>query len=221
MEITVESLSDLLGGRFGGVLRAGRHDEDGECCAIELLSAARGLPWTDAPGAVGAWDLRPLNDADVPDAVRTECILPVLAAYADARGWPPDRQIAVASRLAILTVRRIVADLPGVAPETAERCRRAATVEEARLAASAAKASPGHPNLATGYAATAATYAKLAETGRAADAPRAAAGAAEFAAEAAGSAVAASRTAWAADLTFRAACDVWMGAYREVADENS
>jgi len=31
------------------------------------------------------WDIGPLNDIGVPDSVRTECLAPVLAAYAGCR----------------------------------------------------------------------------------------------------------------------------------------
>ena len=135
--ITIASASDLLARRFGGRIMAGKHFEGGECCVLELASALRGLPWTDDPYEVGTWDLRPLNDCEVDDATRTAGMLPVLVAYDGCRRWPPKRQAAVAARLAVLTVRRLVAELPGLPPEIARRCRAAETVVEARGAADA------------------------------------------------------------------------------------
>lgn len=58
-------LQSILDSRFGGVLKLGKHREDGEACALELLSAVRADDWTDNPEVVRCFDLRPLNDIPV------------------------------------------------------------------------------------------------------------------------------------------------------------
>jgi len=182
--ITLASASDLLARRFGGRIMAGKHFEGGECCVLELASALRGRPWTDDPYEVGTWDLRPLNDCEVDDATRTAGMLPVLVAYDGCRRWPPKRQAAVASRLAVLTVRRLVAELPGLPPEIARRCRSAETVREARDGAAAAHAAAAHAAAAALGAADAADAAAAAFGAAAAALRDADAAAAAFGADA-------------------------------------
>ncbi len=137
MSITTEQLETTLKARFSGLLRKGSHSEDGEACALELLSVVRGIRWTDNPLSVKCWDLRALNDIDVSDEVRTEHIMPVLAAYANCMDWPIERQIAVVSALAIGTMRYLIAELPGLSPEIATQCREAETLGAVHNAANA------------------------------------------------------------------------------------
>jgi hypothetical protein len=135
--ITLEALETLLKTRFRGVLHPGRHEGDGECCALELLAVAQGLEWTDDPEVVRTFDLRPLNDILVSDAVRTQHLLPVVTAYAGSLDWPLDRQRKVGDQLLIETVRRLLGDLPGLMESVRQQCRNASTVGEARLAVAA------------------------------------------------------------------------------------
>ena len=142
MELTMLTmLQAVLDARFHGVLTQGQHPdpEDSHACALELLSVVQGKPWTDDPETVRTFDVRALNDLEVPDAVRTTHFLPVLAAYAGSLDWPLERQQRVVARLVILTVQRLIAELPSLPEDLRSRCRRAATVEEARAAAEAAE----------------------------------------------------------------------------------
>jgi len=141
MQITLlDRLEQLLANRFHGELKAGKHEANGECCALELLSAAREIPWTDSPFSVRCWDLRPLNDIAVSDDVRREYLLPVIAAYDGSMDWPLTRQQEVASRLAIGTVNRIVSALPILPPEVSAACATAADLWSAESAARSARA---------------------------------------------------------------------------------
>jgi hypothetical protein len=133
--ITLETLEDLLVTRFAGVLRSGYHaPASGECCALELLSAAQGREWTDDPEVVRTFDLRLINDIPVTNEVRTQYLLPVLVAYAGSLDWPLARQWRVADRLLIETTRRLLSILPGLTEATREQCRNAFTVSAARRA---------------------------------------------------------------------------------------
>jgi len=183
MRTDLVSLKALLDSRFGGVLKAGSHEQDGEACALELLSVARGVEWTDSPVSVRSFDLRRLNDIAVSDEVRTECLLPVIAAYDGSLDWPERRQRAVVDRLVVLLVQRIVAELPRLDDRVREQCRGVKTRAQTRDAAAYADAD----------AAAAAAYA--------------AAAAADAAAAAAYAAAAAAR-----ERVFRTACQVWLDA---------
>lgn len=180
----MQTIESLLETRFGGVIRCGSHKEDGECCILELAAAAQGLPWTDDPEKVRCWDIRAINDAYADGARRTKAMLRLYAAYAGSMDWPTDRQQAVASRIAILTMNRIIAELPGLSDEVRQQCRDADTLDAAAAAAWAAEA---------------------------AEAARAAAWAAARAAEAAAEAAAAA-AAWASDDVLDKAVDLWIEA---------
>jgi hypothetical protein len=135
--ITLETLENLLTTHFHGELRVGRHEKNEECCALELLSVAQGLEWTDDPEAVRTFDLRPLNDIPVNNAVRTQHLLPVVAAYAGSLDWPLDRQQKVVNHLLIETVRQLLSNLPNLTEAVRAQCINASTVGEARLAVAA------------------------------------------------------------------------------------
>lgn len=95
--------------KFGGMLKSGKHNADsGECCALELLAEDMGLGRTDSPAKTRTWDLRSLNDMNVPDDVRTEYLLPVLAAYAGSMDWPAERQRQVSERIILEMFRKII-----------------------------------------------------------------------------------------------------------------
>ncbi len=136
--LSERKLRSLLKSRFGGVLTSGAHTENGEACALEAISVARGIAWTDDPKAVGMPDLRPINDIDVPDALRTKHLIPVLAAYSGWGEWSEERRVAVMSRVVIFTVNRLVAELPGLPVDVADKCRNADTLDAASDAANAA-----------------------------------------------------------------------------------
>ena len=138
--ITVEQLQSLLDQRFHGRLTAGSHQENGECCALELLSVAQKIPWTDSPQQLRCWDLRPLNDIAVADTIRTAHMIPVLAAYANSLDWPAKRQKAVTTLITIKTVSRIVSALSHLPVGIAEQCRDATTLSSALTAVKASEA---------------------------------------------------------------------------------
>lgn len=137
MKITVEALLARLTEKFGGVLRRGQHDQTGECCVLELHADMLGL-WTDVPERLRDFDIRPLNDMPVSDAVRTECMLPVLVAYAGSLDWPAARQEAVLGVIITRLVQDIIAELPGLPDTVRQQCRAVddpVSVEAAALAA--------------------------------------------------------------------------------------
>src|SRR3990167_4079927 len=141
--LTLVKLKRFVAERFGGKLMAGKHSEDGEACALECLSAWQGISWTDDPAKTRTFDLRPINDIHVPDALRAKHLLPVLVAYAGSLDWPQKRQRAVAEKIVIGTVNKIVAELPGLPAEIAEQCRRAATIQAAAVAVAGGGAAGG------------------------------------------------------------------------------
>ena len=138
---TPASLQHLLDQRFGGVLHeSGQKEKSGRAGALELLSVARGVSWSAAPEKVRCFDLSALNNIQVSPEIRTKHLLPVLAAYDGSLDWSVKRKQRVAERLALLTVRRLVAGLPGLSAACRKRCRDARTLAEATKAASAASA---------------------------------------------------------------------------------
>jgi hypothetical protein len=182
--------------KCGGVLLDGKHEEDGEACVLEVASVARGVPWTDDPERVGLPDLRALNDAGwSSDVVRTEHLAPVVVALWDWPDWSEERRVAFSTKLAELTIRRVLPlALRAVGLEDeAARCEAEGSAAVARAAAGAAEAAEA------AWAARAAA--------------RAAAGAAwaAGAAEAAWAARAAARAA-AGDAVLIEACRCWVGA---------
>ena len=220
--MTLDDLQRELDLRDKGVLMRGSHREGaGEFCALEFARAVKGLPWGDTPDAFP--DLRPLNDARwSSDQARTEALLPVLLALWDWHAWDSARRVRWARRVAILTVQRIVSELPTLPDDIRDRCRRAATMKEARIAAAdadanadayaatnaAAYAADAYAATNAGvYAAYAAAYA--ANAGAYADA-YAATNAGVYAAYAA--AYAAYAAAAAADHVLRLACEIWIEA---------
>ena len=204
MTITEHQLRDLLDQRFHGVLLTGKHQENSQACAMELLSVAKGIPWTDNPEAVRSFDLRSINDVRVDGVVRAQHLLPLLAAYADSMDWPVEQQARVVTRIILLTINRLISQLPQLPSAVAQKCRDAATLTEViRAAEDTAKA------------------AEDTSSARAAEAVRAAARAAEDADWAASSARAAEATAWAAMVAagdaarqnvFIDICALWMEA---------
>jgi hypothetical protein len=112
--VTFDDLQELVINRFGGMIDRGHHPENGKACALELRSVALGIPWTDNPELTRDWELRHINDMNVPGQVRAKHFLPVIAAYGGALDWHRDRQIAVVSRLLVLTFSRMLPLLPSL-----------------------------------------------------------------------------------------------------------
>jgi biotin carboxyl carrier protein len=206
--IEFEQVEQLLQSRFGGLIRNGSHTEDGSGCLIEIANAAIGAAWSDNPTL---WpDLRPINDAFTSDSERTRVLWPVLRAYWHWSEWGAARQRQIIERVIILTVQRIIAELPGLPPDVAQRCREATTLSAAGAAAGAAWAAEAAAEAA--WAAEAAAEAAWAAeaAARAAGATWAAAGAAAWAARAAGAAWAAE--AAAGESVLEVACALWIEA---------
>ena len=217
--MTEARLRELLAERFGGLLRGGSHRPDGEVCAIELRAAALGLPWTDDPRRTRDFDYRAINDIVVPDALRTEWMLPVILAYAGSLDWPRAAQQRVVDRLVIWTVQRVIAALPHLPPSIRDQCREARTVEAAEAAARAAAwASEAAGEAAAAAwaaveAAAAAAWAAAAAAWAAGEAAAAAAWAAAAAAWAAGEAAAAAGEAAEAEAWEAAEAEAWAAGF--------
>ena len=194
--------------RFGGKLKKGAHFSaaTGACCALELEAVCRGQAWTDLPEKVKMFDLRPINDMNVDDDLRTLHLLPVIEAYAGSLEWSQERQRHVAEKLVILTVQRIISQLSKLPDAVRQQCRGVSTLREAEAAAWAA------------WDAEAAWAAKADVVAvKAAKAAAKAAKAAEAATKAAWAAEAAAWASWAADkaTVFTVTCEVWMEAAKE------
>ena len=208
---TLQEFQQILDTKFGGVLHTGSHTPDGDACALELLSAVQRQPWTDDPANVNCFDLRPLNDIPVDPQLRTEGLLPLLVAYQDSRRWLLAIQSRVASRIANLTVQRLVAELPGLPNTVRRQCRKAMTLMETVAAAEAARAAAVDETeiaVAT-WSVRAAWLAEIAMSGGMAAEAILAAEAARAAAEAAAEAAGPRETR---DETFRRACALWLDA---------
>ena len=207
--IEFEQVEQLLQSRFGGLIRNGSHTEDGSGCLIEIANAAIGAAWSDNPTL---WpDLRPINDAFTSDSERTRVLWPVLRAYWHWSEWGAARQRQIIERVIILTVQRIIAELPGLPPDVAQRCREATTLSAAGAAAGAAWAAEAAAEAAwAAEAAAAAAWAARVAAGAARAATWAAAGAAAWAARAAGAAWAAE--AAAGESVLEVACALWIEA---------
>jgi hypothetical protein len=202
--------------RFGGVLRHGKHQPDGQACALEAVSIAKGLTWTDDPRTVGLPDIRAINDAYRDDAPRTRDLVPVIEAYWDWATWSPARRRAVMDRIVIETVRQLIAELHMLPDAVRAQCRAVTTRQEAATAAAAARADAALAAADAALAAAdasdaarAAAYAAAAAARVAAYAAYAAAAAARVAAYAAAAAAAAARVA-DAHTVLRRACALWI-----------
>ena len=92
MPITLEALKHGLVVHDDSVLKRGSHKPDSrEFCALEFSSIMRKKDFSDSPGDMP--DLRPLNDAPLSsDAIRTEHLLPVMAALWDWRDWSNNKK---------------------------------------------------------------------------------------------------------------------------------
>ncbi len=106
---TIDKLSAMLALT---PLTSGKHKKPGGgWCILEARSQCAGIKWTDDPVANRTFDIRPINDIPVRPRLRTEWMPRVMEAYEGALDWPHDRQIAVASKLAKLTMR-LITSLP-------------------------------------------------------------------------------------------------------------
>ena len=157
--VTLEALETLLKSRFKGVLFKGAHNEDSQACVLELLSVAQGMPWTDSPKTTRCFDLRLINDMPVSNAIRTKHLLPLLAVYAGSMDWPIAKQKAVVTRIVLLTVNRLLAELPSLSKVLKTQCQQATTLLEAAGAAGWAAEAAGWAAGAAGWAAEAAGWA--------------------------------------------------------------
>ena len=179
MAIELTEFREVIGARFHGELGSGSHSPDGAACALEAYSQAMGLEWTDNPSILRIWDVRPINDIDVPAKLRAERMPPLIVAYQGCMDWPAQRKNRTIMRIVIGTVNRIIADLPGLQVEIAALCRSARTLHEAEAAAESAAESASAREAA--WAAASAARASAARAAAAAEAWEAEAAAAEAA----------------------------------------
>ena len=136
--MTVEQFQEALDRLDKGLLMHGSHQEGTkEFCFHEFARAVRGRPHSDIPDDLP--DLRSLNDAAwASDVERTRHMLPVLAAYWDWANWSRDKQQAIVVQVCILTVQRIISELPNLPQVVRAKCRTAQTLTDAEAAAKAA-----------------------------------------------------------------------------------
>ena len=180
MSCTQTSLMEVIA-KHGGVVASGAHSADYtvpdcELCILEMHAAClvdRGelAEITDDPEILGRPDYRRINDARWSSrAVATPHLVRLHMAYDGWAVWSETRRKAITDRIAIETVRRIVAELPRLSDSVRAKCRAVTTLEEARAAAYAAVGAA---------AAAAAAYAAAADAVYAAAAYAAAADAAD------------------------------------------
>ena len=192
--IEFEQVEQLLQSRFGGLIRRGFHPDDREGCLIEIANAAIGAAWSDHPTM---WpDFRPINDAYDSDEARTRHLWPVLRKYWHWSEWGEARQRQIIERVVILTVQRIIAELPGLPAEVAQRCREATTRVAVLAAAGAAAGAAWAAERVAAWAAERAAEGAAREAGR----------------EAAWAAARAAARAAAADSVLERACALWIEA---------
>jgi hypothetical protein len=143
MKLSIADLQHVLDTYDKGVLSQGAHSpNDGAYCALECVSLARNhgtANFSDSPSIVGIPDLRAINDR-LSDSIRTQVLLPLLAALSDWSVWAPARRQRWVAIVTIHTVNRIIAQLPELPEYIVEVCRQANTLTEAQAAAWAARA---------------------------------------------------------------------------------
>lgn len=124
--------------RFGGKLGRLSHKENlGEACVIECANASIGNPWSDFPGK---WpDVRVLNDAAwTSEDERALHMSRLMRAYWDWSEWADERLSIVVDTIITLTVRQLIADIPGLSPTVVQDCRSVTNLYEAERAAKVA-----------------------------------------------------------------------------------
>src|SRR5690349_17608843 len=135
----LRTLETKLATMDDGLLRHGSHAPGRKFCALEFESQVRGREWSDRP--ITLPDLRPLNDAfGRNDKLRTHWMLRVMAALWDWSEWSEQKRQRWAERVAVETVRQIIAELPGLSDEIRKQCRAARTLLAAARAAAEAAA---------------------------------------------------------------------------------
>jgi hypothetical protein len=190
----------VLAARFGGILRNGKHDEDGEACALEAATVARKKKWSDSPDDAGLPDLRALNDgAWSSDAARTKALVPAIRALWDWPKWSEEQKRALTDRVTLRLIREVLPDV-FVAIWLAEHAQKMREAPDLAWAAGAAAGAAWAAEAAAAWAAGAAA----AEAARAADA-----GAADAEEAAWAAAWAAAGAARAADRVLALACTIW------------
>src|SRR5688572_33238199 len=101
---------DVLNNKLGGIISSGCHSEgEGACCILEVVSVAKGIPWTDHPGRTGMPDIRGINDAFRDPGKRTLAMVRLGVALYDYSEWSEARRLAFAIALVLYTVREVLA----------------------------------------------------------------------------------------------------------------
>lgn len=102
----------VLKSRFGGLLKHGSHHPDGEACALEAATVARGNKWDDEPETAGLPDLRELNDGPwSSDEARTRALRPLVKALWTWMRWGEKRRGAWTSRVKLRFNRELGSEL--------------------------------------------------------------------------------------------------------------
>lgn len=207
-------LKDYIDAHYGGKLCQGAGDGETTACLLTAVNHMRGSTGDD-PQEAGIFDVRALNDAFASDELRTKWMLKIYNAYKGCPNWPKSRKRAVVTKIAILTVNRLIAALPGLSSEIRQQCANATTLDDGAGAARAARAMAARAMAARATADAAQATAYAAEWAADADAAAYAAAAAEKAAAADAAAYAAAEKAAARDKVAVKACQLWIEAAKE------
>ncbi len=126
----------ILDARFNRVIEKDENEDDSyERCIQDLYNVVFNKSWIGNLNILRIFDIRRINYIDVPDSLRTEWMLKLFCAYGGSLDWPIEKQKEVVSKIAILTVNRIISKLPGSDENIKNKCISAKTLEEAESAA--------------------------------------------------------------------------------------
>jgi hypothetical protein len=168
--ITLKQFRQTINDRFGGVIRSGSHQPNGQACALEAYSVAIGKPWTDHPFTLGMPDVRRLNDARWSnDKARTDGLLPVVVALSRWSEWTKAQRSEWASRVVLRTVLEIISESKWIPEKHRKALRAVTTLDKERAACKAAATATDATDAATAAAAADAAYAAYAAANDAAD----------------------------------------------------
>lgn len=128
----MNNLSEYVNQRFGGLLKPGSHEPNGNACGLEALSQFKGIEWTDNPEKVQCFDIRAINDAPwSSNNQRTNSMLPLLEVIDESLNWSNYKKQIFIEYLFIETIRQVFTELPGLKKKIRKYCRNVETFNDA------------------------------------------------------------------------------------------